>query len=312
MRLRRTRLVWVLAIAATISAAAAFSATRGWTSHAPLPVPRTEVAAAVRGGEIVVVGGFLASGANSRRADAFRPSTGRWRRLDDLPVTVDHAAAASWRGLVVVAGGYGADRRPLRTAFAFDGVRWQRLPLLPEARAAAAAAATADGRIWVVGGRTPTGLAKTALVLDLRTRRWRSVQGPTPREHLAATALRGQVYAIGGRLAGYDTNVATVESLDPATGRWSARPDLPEPRGGTGAAALAGRIVSAGSESPAGTSAAVWSFRPGASAWVALPPLPTPRHGLGVVAHSGRVWVVAGGPEPGLTVSGVLEALGLP
>ena len=33
---------------------------------------------------------------------------------------------------------------------------------------------------------------------------------------------------------------------------------------------------------------------------------------LGVVALAGRVWAVAGGPEPGLTVSGVVESLRLP
>ena len=31
--------------------------------------------------------------------------------------------------------------------------------------------------------------------------------GSRPREHLAATALGGRVYAVGGRLAGLDTNL---------------------------------------------------------------------------------------------------------
>ena len=84
-------------------------------------------------------------------------------------------------------------------------------------------------------------------------------RGPRPREHLAATALGGRVYALGGRLAGYDTNLAVVESYDPARNRWSRLPDLPDARGGTGAAALAGRIVSVGGESPAGTNATVWA-----------------------------------------------------
>ena len=46
--------------------------------------------------------------------------------------------------------------------------------------------------------------------------------------------------------------------------------------------------------------------------WSPLPSLPTPRHGLGVVAHGGRVWAIAGGPEPGLTVSGAVESLAVP
>jgi non-specific serine/threonine protein kinase len=163
--------------------------------------------------------------------------------------------------------------------------------------------------VWVVGGRTRDGLATTMLALDLRTLRWRTLPGPTPREHLAATALGGNVYAIGGRRAGYDTNLAVVQAYDPRTARWRQLPDLPDARGGTGAAAIAGRVVSVGGESPQGTERAVWALRPGTRSWARLPDLPTPRHGLGVVAAGGRVWVVAGGPEPGLSVSGATEGL---
>jgi N-acetylneuraminic acid mutarotase len=280
-----------------------------WLVGTPLPEPRSEVAAAPLGGRIVVVGGFLESGANSRRVDAYDPVGNTWERLPDLPVSVDHAAAASAHGRLVVVGGYGPDRRPLRVAFLFDGTRWRRLPAPPEERAAAAAAATAGDTVWVVGGRTRDGLATTMLALDLRTLRWRTLPGPTPREHLAATALGGKVYAIGGRRAGYDTNLAAVQAYDPRTARWRRVPDLPDARGGTGAAAIAGRIVSVGGESPEGTERAVWALRPGTRRWARLPDLPTPRHGLGVVALGGRVWVVAGGPTPGLSVSGATEGL---
>lgn len=280
-----------------------------WTAGAPLSEPRSEVAAAQFLGRIVVVGGFLENGANSRRVDVYDPPNDEWTRMPDLPVSVDHAAAASARGRLVVVGGYGADRRPLRAAFLFDGTRWRRLPAPPEERAAAAATATAGGIVWVVGGRTRDGLATTMLRLDLRTLRWRVLPGPRPREHLAATALGGRVYVIGGRLAGYDTNLATVQAYDPRTNGWRSLPDLPAPRGGTGAAAIAGRIVSIGGESPQGTDGAVWALRPSSRRWVRLPDLPTPRHGLGVVALRGRVWAVAGGPDPGLTVSGAVESL---
>jgi N-acetylneuraminic acid mutarotase len=294
--------------ASTLAAVAAAA----WVAGSPLPEPRTEVAAAPLGGRIVVVGGFLASGGNSRRVDAYDPDADSWARLPDLPLSVDHAAATSWRGRLVVVGGYGADRQPLRAAFLFDGRRWRRLPPPPEERAAAAAAATSDGRVWVVGGRTRSGLASRALTLDLRTLRWRVVRGPQPREHLAATALGGRVYAIGGRLAGYDTNLRTVEAYDPRAGRWTRLPDLPDARGGTGATAIAGRIVSVGGESPAGTNRTVWALPLRAARWAQLPDVPTPRHGLGVVALNGRVWAIAGGPEPGLTVSGAVESLPIP
>jgi N-acetylneuraminic acid mutarotase len=285
------------------------AAASAWIGGAPMDEPRTEVAAAPFRGEIVVVGGFLASGANSRRVDAYSPGTNRWRRLPDLPVSVDHAAAAAARGRVYVVGGYGADRQPLRTAFVYDGRSWRSLPPPPEARAAAAAAATAAGALFVVGGRDADGLAQRTLVLDLRALRWRTLAGPTPREHLAATAFGGLVYVLGGRKAGYDTNVATFEVLDPRTGRWRALAPLPSARGGTAAAALAGRIVSVGGEAPGGTIASVWSYGVRSRRWSRLLDLPTPRHGLGAVALDERIWTLAGGPQPGLTVSGAVESI---
>jgi hypothetical protein len=45
--------------------------------------------------------------------------------------------------------------------------------------------------------------------------------------------------------------------------------------------------------------------------WRRLPDLPTPRHGLGVVAVGRRIYVLAGGPQPGLHVSAANEVLQL-
>ena len=91
-----------------------------------------------------------------------------------------------------VVGGNGSDGRPLRTTFVYDGREWRRLPSPPAARAAAAGAIV-GGRLYVVGGRGAAGLVRQMLILDLRTLRWRVAPGPTPREHLAATALGGVV-----------------------------------------------------------------------------------------------------------------------
>jgi hypothetical protein len=299
-----------LAVAPTLDAAPA-----AWLRDAPVPTPRTEVAAAAAGGEAIVVGGFLADGSTTGRAEAWSPRTNRWRRLPELPLAVNHAAAGSWQGRMLVAGGYAGDGSPSTAAWMLSRGRWQPLPALPESRAAAAGAVAGD-TFYVVGGVTgsPLGreLARRAFALHLPTGRWRELPGPTPREHLAAAAWRGRVYALGGRRAGYDTNVAQVEAYDPAARRWRRLAPLPEPRGGTGAAAIAGRILSVGGEAPSGTLRKVYAYEIAARRWRRLADLPTPRHGLGVVALGGRVRVLAGGPRPGLTVTGANESLGVP
>jgi N-acetylneuraminic acid mutarotase len=280
-----------------------------WERHAPLPEPRTEVAAGAAAGEIIVAGGFVAGGANSARVDAYSVKNDTWRRLPDLPVSIDHAAAASDNGRVYVVGGYGGDRLPLRTVFVLEGGTWRRLAQLPDGRAAAAAA-IAGGRLYVVGGVDGRrSLARVAFALTLGSQQWVRIPGPTAREHLAAAGSRGRVYAIGGRAAGIDTNATTFEVYDAAARRWRRLATLPEARGGTGAASIGGRIISVGGEEPAGTIRTVYAYDVRTGRWSRLADLPTPRHGLGVVAVNDRIWVVAGGPEPGLTVSGAVESL---
>ena len=288
---------------------AAVAASSAWETRAPLPVPRTEVVAAAVGSEIAVVGGFTADGAASTRADAYSPELDRWRRLPDLPVGVHHAMAVGAGGRLYVLGGYIARGVPSRTAFVLEGARWRALPRMPFPRAAAGAGVAA-GKIIVAGGvGAARRLAQNALSFDLRSRRWSVVAGPTPREHLGVTSLAGTIYAVAGRTAGLDTNLLHFESYRPGDRSWRRLQPVPDPRGGTGAAGLAGVIVSVGGEEPGGTIAEVLAYRVAERRWVQLEDLPTPRHGVGVAALGGRVFVIGGGPEPGLTVSSANEAL---
>jgi N-acetylneuraminic acid mutarotase len=311
--LSEVRLTVLLLVALALPALAG-GATGKWQRGAPLPLARGEVAAAVAEGRIYVIGGFTADGENSTRVDAYSPSTNTWRQEADLPLPVDHTMAAGYRGRVYVAGGYGPGRSRLTTLFAFTGDGWTRLAPMPEQRAAGGAAIL-NGKLYVVGGTAsstigaPTDLARTMLVYDIATNRWTTRRGPTPREHLGVTALGGRIYAVGGRTAGFDTNMAMVERFNPRTGRWSRLPKVPGRRGGTGAAGTGRWIVSVGGEAPAGTIRTVYRYNVRRGRWSRLPNLPTPRHGLGVAAVGRKVYVIGGGTSPGLSVSRANESL---
>jgi non-specific serine/threonine protein kinase len=304
-RLLRTALV------VAVVSPAAHAATPVWQQGEPLSLPRTEVAAARSGAELVVVGGYVPWGDTSAQADAYTPATRRWRRLPDLPVAVNHAMAATWRGKAIVVGGYVARSAPADRAFVLESGRWRELARLPAGRAAGGAAVIGD-TLYVVAGVDPAGLARASYALDLRRNRWRQIPGPTPREHLAVTATGGRVYALAGRTAGLDTNLRTLESWKPGARRWARLPPVPVGRGGTAATAVGRTIVSIGGEAPGGTIASVFAFDTASRRWRRLPDLPTPRHGLGVVAAGRTVYAIAGGPQPGLTTSGAVEHITLP
>lgn len=304
--MRRALAIAVLAFG--LGGGIAGAASPRWRSAAPVPLPRTEVSAAVFGREIGVVGGFRASGQNSGRADAYSPARNRWRRLPSLPARVDHAMAAGRGRELYVVGGYGGSG-PLASAFVLRNGRWATLPSMPAPRAAAGAA-VAGGKLYVVGGvEAPGRLASTAFAFDFAARRWSVIAGPRPREHLGAAALGGRVYAVAGRTSGLDTNLDIVEVYDSGANRWRAIPRVPDTRGGTAAAAVAGRLVSAGGEEPGGTIRTVYAYDPRTGRWSRLPDLPRPVHGLGLVGYRGRAYALAGGPQPGLTVSGANQVL---
>jgi N-acetylneuraminic acid mutarotase len=295
--------------------AGAAAGAGGWRSGAPLPAPRSEVAAAATVRSIAVVGGFAADGSTSSRVDAYDPANDGWVRLTDLPVEANHAMAAGFGGRIYVAGGYAGDGHRRRDAFVYANGQWQRLPSMPLERAAGGAAVI-DGKLYVAGGTTglpgvgdARRLARAMLVYDPGKRRWSQLPGPTPREHLGVAALGGKLYVAGGREAGYDTNLGLFEVFNPATRRWRRLAPLPTARGGTGLGAVAGRLVSAGGEEPAGSIASVYRYTPSTNRWSRLPDLPTPRHGVAVVGFGGRVYVIGGGPTPGLSTSGANESI---
>jgi hypothetical protein len=87
-------MIRALALAGVV--ASLVGGSSGWQRAAPLPLARSEVAAAPYGSGIVIVGGYVAGGTgDTARADLYLPATNRWRRLPDYPIQIDHAAAAS-------------------------------------------------------------------------------------------------------------------------------------------------------------------------------------------------------------------------
>jgi non-specific serine/threonine protein kinase len=281
-----------------------------WRRLAPAPSERTEVAAAAVGRRIWVLGGYATDGRTLATAEIYDTATDTWSRGPDLPVAVNHAMAATLDGVLYVAGGNDG-HRPSDQVARLDGDRWRRLAPLPEGRQAGGLVPL-DGRLYLVGGVVEGGLASDTQVYDRAADRWAPAPGlPTPREHLGAAAAGGRVYVVGGRTGGIGGNLGAAEVFDPGSGRWTAVADLPTARGGLAATATAGgQVVAVGGEAAA-TFPEAEALDTGSGRWRSLPPLPTPRHGLGVVAVGEVVYVLAGGPRPGLHTSSANEAIDL-
>src|SRR5439155_1156169 len=109
-----------------------------WTSLAPLPTPRQEVAVAALRGHIWVMGGFGAAAEPTAAAESYDPATNAWTARPLLPTAVHHAAAVTVGERLFVLGGYAGGR--VRWEPVGDVWEWNEARGAPARRCPAAAA----------------------------------------------------------------------------------------------------------------------------------------------------------------------------
>ena len=282
-----------------------------WRRLAPMPTARQEVAVAVLGGRVFVIGGFGPGAEPVATVEAYDPTTDTWAARAPLPAPVHHAAAAVLDGRLFVAGGYTGGRvrwTPSATVYEYDAARnsWATRAPLRAPRGALALAAL-RGRLHAVGG-SADGVRGAHEVYDPAADRWTEAPPlPTPRDHLAAVAFRGRLWAIGGRESFAGTQHTAVEIYDPATDTWAAGPPLPVGRGGLAAAALGDRVFVFGGEAPLRIFSATEMYEVAGDRWIGKDPMPTPRHGIGAGVVGGRIYVPGGATQPGYARTDVNE-----
>jgi len=161
------------------------------------------------------------------------------------------------------------------------------------------AAAACGGHVYVVGGREGFRSLGTAERMHVAEGRWESLPGmPCRRRFLAATALRGKLYAVGGEDDSFFAQRA-VERFDPAASRWEQVPPMPSRRRGLAAVALRGKLyaVGGGQVAQAQNSQAldvVEVYDPDAERWSTLSSMPSPRMFLAAAAMSGKLYAFGG------------------
>jgi non-specific serine/threonine protein kinase len=283
-----------------------------WAPLQSAPTPRQELASAVQGGVVWVLGG-LNGNQSTAAVENYDPAANAWRPGPDLPLPLHHEVAATFKNEVVVAGGWVPENGVLTAkvsdqVFVLRGGKWVSLPHLKHARAAAAAAVAGD-KLVVFGGQADGKLVPPTEVWD--GSRWSDGPDlPTPRDHLAAASDGTYVYAVGGRNLSADKNLGAVDRYDPSAKTWSKLPDMLTPRGDLGASVVGGRIVAVGGESATGVFSTVESYDINKRTWSSLPPMRTARHGLAVDTVGTSVFALDGAiiPSHG-TSTGVAEVL---
>jgi hypothetical protein len=194
------------------------------------------------GGHFYLMGGFSDSQTSASKSTFGTDGGTNFKPLTSMGSSRAYAAAAALPdGRVFIAGGHDTDITTTVNALASTevfspdptlatGGSWTAGPPLGVYRAGAAAAATDQGEVFVMGG-----VLKLTQVTALNTIETFPADGgspstrvpmPTPRAFFGMTmAPDGRIYAAGGvTQAGVS---ASVEAFDPASGTWTRIPDMP-------------------------------------------------------------------------------------
>lgn len=142
---------------------------------------------------------------------------------------------------------------------------------------------------------------------------WRTgPAAPTKRTEVAAAALKGRLYVIGGFSEPTVSNIGSlaitdaVELYDPAAGRWSAVPPLPAKLHHAAAAVVGDRLYVVGGFSRSFLSvwepvASLFIYDPAEQQWREGAPMPTARGALAVATWQDQLFAIGGYGESGNT-----------
>lgn len=170
---------------------------------------------------------------------------------------------------------------------------WVSGAALPEARGRFALV-TYQGRLYVIGGETPEGVAGSVLVYDPREDAWSSAADkPTPAANLSAAVLGDRIYAVGGG-GEQGRPLDVMEVYDPAADQWSEGVSLPTPLAAHTAAAAKDKLYLFGGWNGTSYTADALAYDPVAGRWERLPLLPTPRGFAGSAVVRDQLLVVGG------------------
>ncbi len=284
--------IWATMLGACAGAGRSISE---WARNAPMEIARSEHPAVLYRGQIVVIGGLVSEGrariGATETVEAYDPETDSWQRMPDLPQPRHHAMASVASDRLYVIGGFsGEGFTAVDTVWELVDRSWVEREPLPRPIGAGASVAI-DGIIYVIGGTPEGGL----ISYDAETDEWAGLTAPEVfREHVAAVALNGEIWAIGGRAPGAIHD--STEIYDPARETWRFGPTLNEARSGFGAAVVEGSIYVAGGEvfDPDEALDSTERLEPGNGEWERGDRLPVGLHGNPLVSLGSTLYLPGG------------------
>jgi N-acetylneuraminic acid mutarotase len=219
-----------------------------WTTKAPMPTPRSSLAAAVVNNKIYAIGGFNYRHLSTN--EVYDPSTNTWLTKAPMPTKRSGIAAAVVNNIIYVIGGYDNFSTSTNEAYDPSTDTWSTKARMPTRRTGLAVAVV-NKKIYAIGGflhtsnDAPRDYLSTNEVYDPSTDSWSTkAPMPTPRAFFAAAVVNNKIYIIGG--FNNSGHISTNEVYDPSTDTWSTKAPMPTARSNLAAAVVNNIIYAIG------------------------------------------------------------------
>ncbi|HEX2148766.1 MAG TPA: kelch repeat-containing protein [Actinomycetota bacterium] len=284
-----------------------------WTTRAPMPTPRTHLAAGVAtlsGQQLLyAIGGFDPSAGSVSAVEAYNYVTNSWSTRAPLPVALTHTnGVGNIDGRLYLSGGLldaptgGGLQRSL---YVYNPYRntWAKKANMPK-RTGSGVTGVIGGKLYVLVGTCADCAVSTPRRLfryDPATDSWTGALPVSPNAHVsgAGGVINGKFYVAGGRgRDGRDSN--KLDMYDPATNSWTTLAPMPTARSGVAGAVVGGKLYVIGQANvePGELQNQVEAYDPVRNRWITKASLPGVGRGdlaAGRIVVDGRGIILAVG-----------------
>lgn len=222
--------------------------TGTWTTKASMNVARFSLAAAVAQGQIYTLGGNTGGGpcpgpgcpGPGNIVEAYNPASNVWTLKAPMPGERQGLAAGTIDDKIYAVGGSVADACPTDTLEMYDPTAnaWVAKAPMPGGPRRFLAAAVVGRKLYAIGGDLNLCFQSGGTPLNRveeynpDTDTWTTkAPMPTPRRFLAAAAVNGIIYAVGGDNGGVSPSTiegTKLEAYDPASDTWTTKAPVPD------------------------------------------------------------------------------------
>ena len=269
-----------------------------------LPVPVSRLTAIADGNGALLAGGLTAGDASSNGVLRLDVGTGRLQPAGRLAQPV-HDASGALSGRVALIFGGGA----ATTTAAVQSTAGVVVGQLPQPRSDLSAVAI-SGQVLLIGGYDGHHeLAGVLSTTDGRTFR-KVATLPTTVRYAAVLAAHGEIWVLGGSHQGRP--IATVQRIDPSTGRVTVVGRLPTALSDAAAIDLDGQILLVGGRTTTGVSGGVYDFDPVTNSTRLVTHLAVPVADAAAIVSNGRGYIIGGENAAPVAAVQVVTATRLP